>query len=140
MKAYRILVCALCACAFVAGCGDKEKEKADLAKVVQIREALAKQGEALKDYMELMKADGKLSYSDIAVMQVDLDRIKNALAKPVDVKDVEKLVALAKATEGAIDKLQAEIDRRTEELHKMNEATRKANAEALRKFNQEHGL
>lgn len=139
MKAYSILVCALCACVFVAGCGDKEKEKADLAKVVQIREALAKQGEALKEHIDLLKATEGSSYKDIMVMQVDADRIKNALAKPIDVKDLEKLSSLANATSDALDKLQAEIDRRTEILHKANEATRKA-AERVRKFDEEHGL
>lgn len=139
MKAYRILVCALCACAFVAGCGDKEKEKADLAKVVQIREALAKQGEALKEHIDLLKSTEGSSYKDIMVMQVDADRIKNALAKPIDVKDLEKLSALAKSTSDAVDKLQAEIDRRTEIIHKANEATRKA-AEEVRKFDEKHGL
>lgn len=139
MKAYSILVCALCACVFVAGCGDKEKEKADLAKVVQIREALAKQGEALKEHIDLLKATEGSSYKDIMVMQVDADRIKNALAKPIDVKDLEKLSSLANATSDALDKLQAEIDRRTEILHKANEAAREA-AERVRKFDEEHGL
>lgn len=139
MKAYRILVCALCACVFVAGCGDKEKEKADLAKVVQIREALAKQGEALIEHINLLKATEGSSYKDIMVMQVDADRIRNALAKPIDVKDLEKLSSLANATSDALDKLQAEIDRRTEILHKANEATRKA-AEEVRKFDEKHGL
>lgn len=139
MKAYSILVCALCACVFVAGCGDKEKEKADLAKVVQIREALAKQGEALIDHINLLKATEGSSYKDIMVMQVDADRIRNALAKPIDVKDLEKLSSLAKATSDALDKLQAEIDRRTEILHKANEAARKA-AEEVRKFDEKHGL
>ena len=139
MKAYSILVCALCACVFVAGCGDKEKEKADLAKVVQIREALAKQGEALIEHIDLLKATEGSSYKDIMVMQVDADRIKNALAKPIDVKDLEKLSSLANATSDALDKLQAEIDRRTEILHKANEATRKA-AERVRKFDEMHGL
>lgn len=139
MKAYHILVCALCACVFVAGCSDKEKEKADLAKVVQIREALAKQGEALKEHIALLKATDGSSYKDIMVMQVDADRIKNALAKPIDVKDLEKLSSLAKATSDAVDKLQAEIDRRTEIIHKANEATRKA-AEEVRKFDEKHGL
>ena len=139
MKAYRILVCALCACVFAAGCGDKEKEKADLAKVVQIRESLAKQGEALQEHIDLLKATENASYSEIAVMQVNADRIKNALAKPIDVKDLEKLSSLANATSDALDKLQAEIDRRTEILHKANEAARKA-AEEVRKFDEKHGL
>jgi len=139
MKAYSILVCALCACVFVAGCGDKEKEKADLAKVVQIRESLAKQGEALQEHIDLLKATENASYSEIAVMQVNADRIKNALEKPIDVKDAEKLAALAKATSDAADKLQAEIDKRVEALHKANEATRKA-AERVRKFDEMHGL
>ena len=72
-------------------------------------------------------------------MQVNADRIKNALAKPVDVKDAEKLAALAQATSDAADKLQAEIDKRVEALHKANEATRKA-AERVRKFDEMHGL
>jgi hypothetical protein len=41
--------------------------------------------------------------------------------------------------EKILDKLQAEIDRRTEILHKANEAARKA-AEKVRKFDEEHGL
>ena len=133
MKASLILICALCACVFVAGCGDKEKEKADLAKVEIIRASLAKQGQILKEHIELLKSTPGAEYGDIMKMQIEADKIKNALAKPADAKDLDKLSALAKATADAAEKLQAEVNKGVDAVRKANEATRKA-ADAVRRL------
>ena len=118
------IICAACACAlFVAGCGPSKEEIAKQnAQVAALRESLAK---ARDCSIELIQLKGEDS-SGILKLKVDVERADKLLAQPADVKQIPALMSAMKELNGAADALQAEIDRRTEEVHKANEKVRRA--------------
>lgn len=120
MKA-NLLMCALCACVMFAGCKDKEKELADLARVAEMRETVKRQVVYLEDIIAIERAENTPGYMK---REVIVEKVKNILAKPADASQLPKLLELSKELSGAQAELQGIVDKRVEELHKANELNR----------------
>ena len=117
-----LITAAVCAAA-VAGCGPSKEDVANQnAQVSEMRKLLDVCATATEEMIALKgeNAEGVLK------LKVDVQRARNLLAQPADVKQLPAIQAAMKELEGAQKALQDEVDRRTDEVHKANEAVRKA--------------
>lgn len=123
MFARSIILAACAAALFVAGCGPSKDEIAKQnAQVSEMRKLLDVCATATEDMIALKgeNAEGMLK------LKVDVQRARNLLAQPADVKQLPAIQAAMKELEGAQKALQDEVDRRADDLRKANDAVRKA--------------
>ena len=113
-----LIVAAFCAAA-VAGCGPSKEE---VAQVSEMRKLLDECATATEEMIALKgeNAEGTLK------LKVDVQRARNLLAQPADVKQLPAIQAAMKELEGAQKALQDEVDRQIDEVRKANEAARNA--------------
>ena len=119
MRNLKIVLLAFCALV-CAGCADKEKEKADMARVVAMRDSIGKQTEVLRELIELEKGDGLPGREKWEATMKD---VKDVLAKPASVDQLPKLEGLSKDLTKAGEELQALVDKHVDEVRKANERT-----------------
>ncbi len=119
MRNLKIVLLAFCALV-CAGCADKEKEKADMARVVSMRESISSQSETLRELIQLKKSDG---VAGVEKWEATLGKVKDVLAKPAAVDQLPQLEGLSKELSQAGDELQALVDKHIDEAHKANERT-----------------
>ena len=118
------IICATFAGAlFVAGCGPSKEEIAKQnAQVAALRESLTKARDCSIELIQLKGEDA----SGMLELKVDVERANKLLAQPADVKQLPALESAMKELNGAADALQAEVDKRIDAVHQMNEKVKKA--------------
>lgn len=118
------IICATFAGAlFVAGCGPSKEEIAKQnAQVAALRESLTKARDCSIELIQLKGEDA----SGMLKLKVDVERANKLLAQPADVKQIPALESAMKELNGAADALQAEVDKRIDAVHQMNEKVKKA--------------
>lgn len=119
------IICATFAGAlFVAGCGPSKEEIAKQnAQVASLRQSLEKARDCTVELIQLKKSDNS---GGTLKLEVAVERANKLLAQPADVKQLPALESAMKELNGAADALQAEVDKRIDAVHQMNEKVKKA--------------
>ena len=126
----RSMIVAACAASLlVAGCGPSKEEIAKKnMQVAALRQSLEEARQCTIELVTVLKSDKAPKAAEIARLESAAERARVLLAQPADIKQLEELQAAMQDLNGSAAALQSEIDKSAEELHKANEATRKAKA------------
>jgi len=91
-----IIIAACAAALFVSGCG-KDKERADLVKVVAMRKSISRRVDCIEQMTSIANAGNKPGHLK---REVTIAKVKNILSQPADVDQVKRLEELTKELDG----------------------------------------